>query len=394
MKEPISITAIGSISPLGKTSSETWANYSKDNHFFIQNEFGEELEWIAALSNESKQAIEALRNSDNKYKSLDDSVLFALYASREAIATAGWKAGDDFGINIGSSRGATALFEKYHQEFLANNKTATLTSPTTTLGNISSWIAHDLKTQGPEISHSITCSTALHAVLNGVAWLRSGMANKFLVGGSEAPLTPFTIAQMKALKIYSQYKKDTDANRGNEFPNRALDFEKERNMMVLGEGASVICLENGVSSKTLAVIESVGYATEPLRHNISISTDAECFQSSMKMALGEINPDEVDAIVMHAPGTIKGDISEYKAIEKVFCNKLPFLTTNKWKVGHTFGASGALSIELAVLMLQHQQVVKVPFVTYSSTPKKLSKVLVNAVGFGGNAVSILLSSNV
>ncbi|WP_400070898.1 beta-ketoacyl synthase N-terminal-like domain-containing protein [Zobellia russellii] len=394
MKEPISITAIGSISPLGKTSSETWANYSKDNHFFIQNEFGEELEWIAALSNESKQAIEALRNSDNKYKSLDDSVLFALYASREAIATAGWKAGDDFGINIGSSRGATALFEKYHQEFLANNKTATLTSPTTTLGNISSWIAHDLKTQGPEISHSITCSTALHAVLNGVAWLRSGMANKFLVGGSEAPLTPFTIAQMKALKIYSQYKKDTDTNKGNEFPNRALDFDKERNMMVLGEGASVICLENGVSSKTLAVIEGVGYATEPLRHNISISTDAECFQSSMKMALGEINPNEVDAIVMHAPGTIKGDISEYKAIEKVFCNKLPFLTTNKWKVGHTFGASGALSIELAVLMLQHQQVVKVPFVTYSSTPKKLSKVLVNAVGFGGNAVSILLSRNV
>ncbi|MBT9187261.1 beta-ketoacyl synthase N-terminal-like domain-containing protein [Zobellia russellii] len=394
MKEPISITAIGSISPLGKTSSETWANYSKDNHFFIQNEFGEELEWIAALSNESKQAIEALRNSDNKYKSLDDSVLFALYASREAIATAGWKAGDDFGINIGSSRGATALFEKYHQEFLANNKTATLTSPTTTLGNISSWIAHDLKTQGPEISHSITCSTALHAVLNGVAWLRSDMANKFLVGGSEAPLTPFTIAQMKALKIYSQYKKDTDTNKGNEFPNRALDFDKERNMMVLGEGASVICLENGVSSKTLAVIEGVGYATEPLRHNISISTDAECFQSSMKMALGEINPNEVDAIVMHAPGTIKGDISEYKAIEKVFCNKLPFLTTNKWKVGHTFGASGALSIELAVLMLQHQQVVKVPFVTYSSTPKKLSKVLVNAVGFGGNAVSILLSRNV
>ncbi|MDO6817841.1 beta-ketoacyl synthase N-terminal-like domain-containing protein [Zobellia sp. 1_MG-2023] len=394
MKEPISITAIGSISPLGKTSSETWANYSKDNHFFIQNEFGEELEWIAALSNESKQAIEALRNSDNKYKSLDDSVLFALYASREAIATAGWKAGDDFGINIGSSRGATALFEKYHQDFLANNKTATLTSPTTTLGNISSWIAHDLKTQGPEISHSITCSTALHAVLNGVAWLRSGMANKFLVGGSEAPLTPFTIAQMKVLKIYSQYKKDTDTNKGNEFPNRALDFDKERNMMVLGEGASVICLENGVSSKTLAVIEGVGYATEPLRHNISISTDAECFQSSMKMALGEINPNEVDAIVMHAPGTIKGDISEYKAIEKVFCNKLPFLTTNKWKVGHTFGASGALSIELAVLMLQHQQVVKVPFVTYSSTPKKLSKVLVNAVGFGGNAVSILLSRNV
>ncbi|WKX77711.1 beta-ketoacyl synthase N-terminal-like domain-containing protein [Zobellia laminariae] len=394
MKEPISITAIGSISPLGKTSEETWASYLQNNHFFEQKAFGEATEWAASLSKDSKQEIEELRNSDNKYKSLDDSVLFALYASRDAIAKAGWKAGDDFGINIGSSRGATALFEKYHKEFLENNRTATLSSPTTTLGNISSWVAHDLKSKGPEISHSITCSTALHAVLNGVAWLRSGMADKFLVGGSEAPLTPFTIAQMKALKIYSQYKTE-NASEGNAgYPSRALDFEKEKSTMILGEGASVICLEKGVNEKTLAIIEGVGYATEPLRHNISISTDAECFQSSMKMALGEINPDEIDTIVMHAPGTIKGDISEYKAIEKVFCNKLPFLTTNKWKVGHTFGASGALSIELAVLMLQHQQVIKVPFVADSSAPRKLKRVLVNAVGFGGNAVSILLSHNV
>jgi 3-oxoacyl-(acyl-carrier-protein) synthase len=78
-----------------------------------------------------------------------------------------------------------------------------LASPTTTLGNISSWVAHDLQSSGPEISHSITCSTALHALLNGVAWLKAGMADKFLVGGTEAPLTDFTIAQMRALKIYS-----------------------------------------------------------------------------------------------------------------------------------------------------------------------------------------------
>ncbi|MDO6808370.1 beta-ketoacyl synthase N-terminal-like domain-containing protein [Zobellia galactanivorans] len=395
MKEqPISITAIGSISPLGKTSGETWASYLKDSHLFEQKDFGETKEWAAPLSKDSKEEIEQLRNSDNKYKSLDDSVLFALYASRDAIAKAGWKTGDDFGVNIGSSRGATALFEKYHQEFLENNRTATLSSPTTTLGNISSWVAHDLKTKGPEISHSITCSTALHAVLNGVAWLRSGMANKFLVGGSEAPLTPFTIAQMKALKIYSQYREENASEGNGGFPSRALDFEKEKSTMILGEGASVICLEKGLTEKTLAVIEGVGYATEPLRHNISISTDAECFQASMKMALGKIHPDEVDAIVMHAPGTVKGDISEYKAIEKVFCNNLPFLTTNKWKVGHTFGASGALSIELAVLMLQEQQLIKVPFVTNASAPGKLRKILVNAVGFGGNAVSILLSRKV
>ena len=94
---------------------------------------------------------------------------------------------------------------------------------------------------------------------------------------------------------------------------------------------------------------------------------------------------------MHAPGTIKGDQSEINAISKVFSKKTPFLTTNKWKLGHTFGASGMLSLELALLMLQHQKVINVPFANKQNNPNFLNKILVNAVGFGGNAVSILLT---
>jgi 3-oxoacyl-(acyl-carrier-protein) synthase len=306
-----------------------------------------------------------------------------MLASRQAIAKAAWSKNDSFGINIGSSRGATDLFEQHFEEYLTTGKAQTLASPTTTLGNISSWVAHDLQTEGPEISHSITCSTALHAVLNGVAWLRSGMADKFLVGGSEAPLTDFTIAQMRALKIYSRSEEN--------YPNRALDLEKKQNTLILGEGAGVCCLEIGKKENALAFIEGIGYATEILEHNISISAEADCFQKSMRMALANTNLSEVDVIVMHAPGTIKGDLTEYKAIEKVFGNNLPLLTTNKWKIGHTFGASGILSLELAILMLQHNQFVGVPFAKEQNAKQPIRKVLVNAVGFGGNAVSILLA---
>ena len=382
MIKPISITAIGSVSPLGDSLDEVWSSYKKDSHFFQKKNFESGEEWVASLSQKSLQEIEVLKQSDSKYKNLDNTVLFALLASRKAMKMADWKSQDNFGINMGSSRGATALFEKYHQEFIQENKASTLSSPTTTLGNISSWIAHDLQTQGPEISHSITCSTALHALLNGVAWIQSGMVNKFMVGGSEAPLTPFTLAQIKALKIYSNSVED--------YPCQALNLDKKRNSMILGEGASVACLEEGISKNALATIEGIGYATEILKHNISISSDAECFQRSMKMALGNVKPEEVDVVVMHAPGTIKGDLSEYSAIEKVFRNNVPALTTNKWKVGHTFGASGALSLDFAVLMLQKQEFIGVPFVE-SGKPSKIKNIMVNAVGFGGNAVSILLS---
>lgn len=382
MQKPISITAIASISPLGKSLDEVWKSYQNNKHHFARKSFLDNNVFISEIPEDAKQNIEVLRESDNKYKSLDDTVLFAIYASRQAIKQANWKQSDNFGINIGSSRGATKLFETYHEGFLKNNKAETLSSPTTTLGNISSWVAHDLQTQGPEISHSITCSTALHAMLNGIAWINSGMCNKFLVGGSEAPLTAFTIAQMQALKIYSKETGD--------FPCLALDLEKTKNTMVLGEGASMICLESGEQENALAIIKGFGYATEILKHNISISSDAKCFQKSMKMALENLNPDEVDVIVMHAPGTIKGDSSEIKAIEKLF-KDTPALTTNKWKIGHTFGASGALNIEFAILMLQHQEFIGVPYLTSQNAPKRIKNILINAVGFGGNAVSILLS---
>ncbi|MBU2950468.1 beta-ketoacyl synthase [Tamlana agarivorans] len=386
MQQPISITAISSISSLGKTADEIWQSYLNNMHCFTAKSVLDKVIAVAEIPEQAKQDIEALKASDQKYKSLDYSVLYAIYASRLAVNQANWKASDNFGINLGSSRGATELFETYYDSFLKTNKAETLSSPTTTLGNIASWVAHDLQTEGPEISHSITCSTALHAMLNGIAWINSGMCNKFLVGGSEAPLTPFTIAQMQALKIYAQQEPDHA-----DFPCRAFDLDKTKNTMVLGEGASVACLESGIQDNALAVISGYGYATEILKHNISISSDAKCFQKSMKMALGDLNPDAVDVIVMHAPGTIKGDLSEVKAIEKVFLNKQPALTTNKWKIGHTFGASGALSIELAVLMLQKQEFIGVPFAKTQNPPEKIQHILVNAVGFGGNAVSILIS---
>ncbi|MEN9655563.1 MAG: hypothetical protein RL311_471, partial [Bacteroidota bacterium] len=307
MSQTISITAIASVSPLGIESDTIWNKYQNSNTCFQSHFLDHKDTWVAPLDVDSKVAVETLRQSDSKYKSLDNSVLYAMLASRKAIAKAGWSKNDIFGINIGSSRGATDLFEQHFQEYLTTGKAQTLASPTTTLGNISSWVAHDLQSEGPEISHSITCSTALHAILNGVAWLRSGMADKFLVGGSEAPLTDFTIAQMRALKIYSRSEE--------EYPNRALDLDKTQNTMILGEGAGVCCLEIGKKENALAYIEGIGYATEILEHNISISAEADCFQKSMKMALANTDLSEVDAIVMHAPGTIKGDLTEYKAIE-------------------------------------------------------------------------------
>jgi 3-oxoacyl-[acyl-carrier-protein] synthase II len=99
---------------------------------------------------------------------------------------------------MGSSRGATASFEKYHSEFIesGSQKVNPLTSPGTTLGNIASWVACDQNISGPShfsfcdlfYGFTIDCQCLLHGS-------RQAFCTRFLAGGSEAPLTPFTIAQ-------------------------------------------------------------------------------------------------------------------------------------------------------------------------------------------------------
>ena len=390
MHTPIAITGMSSLSALEFETQEIWENYSFPSTAIRRRD---DAYFAAALPEQSQEQVQSLAQEQKAYQRLDPSVWYAMLVARRACTQAGWTSGMECGVNFGSSRGATQLFEHYHQEFLNNGQAATMTSPTTTLGNISSWVAQDLKLRGPAISHSVTCSTGLHAVLNGVAWLLSGLSRRFLVGGSEAALTPFTLSQMQVLKITAVPGADEP-----EFPCRAGDLSKQSNTMVLGEGAAAFCLElpGTASTKALAYIVGVGFASDEISHATAISEEGIGFQQSMRMALGGRSADVVDGIVMHAPGTMKGDLAEMHAIQAVFgaCQHgLPRVTSNKWQLGHTLGAAGVLSLKMAVLMLQHQTWIPIPFVgaRQQNFKREINTIMVNAIGFGGNAVSVLVA---
>jgi 3-oxoacyl-(acyl-carrier-protein) synthase len=381
----IAISGYGSISSLGTNSESIWKKYRDNQHCFNKEKITNKEEWVAGLSLASKESISELIK-EKKYQQLDPSVLYAIAASRIAVNQAGWNSEEEFGISIGSSRGATTSFEKYYSEFIESGKQKVnpLTSPATTLGNISSWVASDQNISALTISHSATCSTSLQSIANAVAWLKAGFCTRFLAGGSEAPLTAFTIAQMKALKIYSSVDQD--------YPCRSMDLKKQQNTLILGEGAASFCLELN-SKKAIGFITGIGFGTEIINHGASLSADAICLQKSMQMALEGHDPSSVDAVIMHSPGTILGDNSEMIAIESVFAEMKPLLTSNKWKIGHTFGASGAMSLEMALLMLKNDRFIQVPYLPLQKQKKSLQKILINAAGFGGTAFSILVENN-
>ncbi|QMU27490.1 beta-ketoacyl synthase N-terminal-like domain-containing protein [Adhaeribacter radiodurans] len=394
-KSYITLKGLGSISPLGATPQEVNKAYLDAASRIYLKIFKNYPAPAAALSPETEDHVTALRQENKMYKNLDRTVLLAMHAARQAITQAGWHAENEIAVNIGSSRGATGLMEQYLEDFRNNPaQLSSQTSPTTTLGNISSWVANDLQTEGPVISHSVTCSTALQAIANGFAWLQSGMATRFLAGAAEAPLTPFTVAQMQAIGIYA---KEPVHN----YWCRPLNAEKQ-NTFVLGEGAALFALErNSENQLTIdsILLEAIGFGFEKITSKTGISREGLNFQKAMGGALQQLPAYDqtIDAIVLHAPGTAAGDAAEITAIKAVFGENIPVLTSNKLLIGHTLGASAALSLEYALWILENQKILKFPypvFIPEQQNPKVIRRVLLLAAGFGGNASALIIRKGI
>ncbi|MAJ97754.1 MAG: beta-ketoacyl synthase [Flavobacteriales bacterium TMED288] len=390
MQEDIIISGFGSISCLGSEYYEIWNNYlTKKTRLSFKKILNSKIP-IGILDKNEKEKIIEIQRENKFYKRLDKSVLMSIFASRKAIKSSNWKKSSKLSLNIGSSRGATELFEKYHKDFLNNksSKLSPISSPNTSLGNISTWVAYDIGFKGFSFSHSITCSTALHSILNGIAWLKSGMSKRFIAGASEAPITNFTISQMKSLNIYS--------NKLTKYPCQPFNLKNNQNTMVVSEGASSFCLElqKKQNKKRVVKIAGYGYFNEKISHNTSINKNGIGLYNTMKIALNMANLNTVDCIITHAPGTILGDKSEFNAIKKLFGKFIPRITSNKHIMGHSFSNSGGSSIEMGIMMLKNNYFIDLPFETIfenKNLNSDLNSVMINSTGFGGNSVSIILT---
>ncbi len=379
-KRPFFINHFAAISPIGLDVdflSDTW--FDEKSVLQFDAELGV---FVGKLHGDCSELVSEIKKSEKRYKHLDRTALLAIAASRKLHAFIQINDIPVTGINIASSRGATTVFEESYKHFLKTGESSAQTSPSTTLGNISSWVAQDLGFPGINFSHSVTCSSGLHALLNGMAWIGSGMSKQFLIGASEASLTPYTVAQMRGMNVYSEEK--------GIYPCRAMDNSKLKNTMVLGEGAVSCLLSSEKTNSNSIQISGYGFAAERLESPTSLSKSGFCLVESMEMALRGLDKHAIDVVVTHAPGTLRGDESELAALKAVFGANLPFLTNTKWKIGHTFGSSGMFNLILGMEMLRKQRIPFQPFLNQEQ-PNEIRSVLLNAVGFGGNAVSIVIT---
>lgn len=290
-------------------------------------------------------------------------------------------------IFIGSSRGATGLTEKMHEEFLQVHSVPSFCSPGTTAGAIASACGQTLARNSIVDTHSMTCVSSHSALLNGIAWLEAGMVKTVIGGGVEACITPFTVAQMAALGIYSK------SESSDPYPCRPL-ASTNGSSFTLGEGAALFRLDHTdtklprETNAALGYISGFGFSYEKIESPTGIDGDA-IYRAMERACKGRRPP---DAIVVHATGTVKGDQAELDAIHRLFHGTPPLLVSNKWLWGHTLGASGAMNVVHALAMLKYQELFgSPPYLANENSPSgPIESVLINAAGFGGVSASLLI----
>jgi 3-oxoacyl-[acyl-carrier-protein] synthase II len=348
---------------------------------------------IVTVDESSEQIVNNVIAETSLLQRADRSLHLALACGRRLRAAKQFTiSGERCGVSIGCARGSTGLFEQRFNEWQSGEvRLSSTTSPFTTAGSLTSFVATDLGCDGFNLSHSMTCSSALQAVTNALAWISAGFCERVIAGGVEAPLTAFTIAQMRALSIYTDQI-------GSPHPSTPCALSATKNSFMLGEGGGLFMIERGRVGNALAHISGVGFCQEVNGGLTGISPSGEGFQRAMHQALSTAPGGKIpDLVILHCPGTIQGDRSELAAVQALFPGERPAIFSNKWQVGHTLGASGALSMHTAIEALRTGVAPEFPYpVEWKKNSdllngRRVKSVLVNAAGFGGNISSILLT---
>lgn len=239
---------------------------------------------------------------------------------------------------------------------------------------------------------STACSSAANSIMLGARMIRTGRLDRVLAGGCES-LTKFHLNGFNALKILDK--------------DPCKPFDQQRAGINLGEGAAYLVLESEESlEKTgnTAMCELVGWgnACEAF-HQTASSPDGVGAFLAMKKALdmSGLGASQIDYVNAHGTGTDNNDLSEGRAIEKLFGEHIPMVSSTKPFTGHTTSAAGSTEAILSIFCIQRQVIwpnlnfrERISELNFSPVEKLLTGVPVNAVmsnsfGFGGNDTSLI-----
>jgi 3-oxoacyl-[acyl-carrier-protein] synthase II len=396
------VTGLGIVSPIGNSVEEAWpalvagaAGAGPITHFDA-SEFPNRL--AAEVKNfEVTAAIDA-----KAARRMDRCTQLLLAAAREAERDSALdvaRLGERAGTAIGTALGGVASFEQAVLQ-LADRGPDRVSpfSIVQTLPNLAAgWVSIELGTRGPLLTQSTACAASNMAVGDARDAIRLGRADVMLCGGTEAPVTPVSVAAFGAMRALS--------TRNDDPATASRPFDGERDGFVIAEAAAVLVLEELEHARARGAriyAEVAGYGVSSDANHI---TDPDPVGANaaravrMALADAELEPADVEYVNAHGTSTPAGDAAETRVLKLVFGDKLaarPAISSTKGATGHTLGAAGAVEAIFTVLALHHgvlpptiNQVTPDPdcdldYIPNAARAQEIDVALSNSFGFGGH----------
>lgn len=399
------ITGLGAITPLGNNAADYWNNLihgksgagpiTKFESMYHKTKFACEVKNFDPIVYFEKQEV----------KKMDLFTQYAIAAAEECINDSALdlkntnlnKTGVIMGVGIG---GMITLEDEIFN--FAKNGPVPRFSPFFVTKMIPNMAAGQITIRygfhGISYSVASACATSNNAIANALDLIRLGRANIILAGGTDATITQASIGGFNSIKALSTL---------NDSPETASrPFDKTRDGFVAGEGAGIIMLEeleHALKRGAKIYCELVGYgAASDAFHVAAPHPEGLGAILSMQDALSDagINEQEVDYINAHATSTPIGDISECKAIEKVFSNSLKsvHISSTKSMTGHLLGAAGAIEAIACIKAIENNIIPptinftepdpdinpKLNLTLHKALEKEVIIAINNTFGFGGH----------
>ena len=404
-REKIVITGLGVLAPNGNNVDAFWAACTAGKSGIGRITYFDSSEHRVSIAGELSDFQPEMVLDPKEIRKLDPFSIYALVATDEAVKMANIDPEkldmDRIGVTIGTGVGGIQTLEEQHS--VIENKSARRVSPHFVPKMIANIAGGHLSIRwgfrGPNQTVTSACASATDAIGMAMRLIIAGDADMMICGGTEASVTPLTIAGFANMRALSQScDEPTKASR---------PFEKDRNGFVLGEGAGIMVIETESHAKNRGatiLAELAGYgSTDDAFHVTQPAMGGTGALKAMERAIIDagLQITDIDYINAHGTSTPFNDRNESAAISTLFgdhSNKLKVSST-KSMTGHLLGAAGGIEAVAAVKAIQDQLLPPTinydtpdPDCTLDYVPKKaqahtVNVALSNTFGFGGhNAV--------
>lgn len=410
----IVVTGMGAVSPLGRGVELSWRRLLAG-----QSGLRPLPEWSQALpariaglvpdkADDAEGGFDPAQAAAPKdQRKMDRFILFALLATAEAVAQAGWTpqdaaAQERTGTIIASGVGGfPAMAEAVRiTEQRGPRRLSPFTIPSFLANLAAGHVSIKYGYKGALGTPVTACAAGVQAIGDAARMIRAGETDVAICGGAEACIDIVSLGGFAAARALSSGFNDARASR---------PFDRDRDGFVMGEGAGILVieeLEHALARGARPIAEIVGYGTTAdAYHMTSGPPDGDGARRAMEIALrqAKLAPADLQHLNAHATSTPAGDESELGAIAALFGRHRGIaVSATKSATGHLLGAAGGLEAVFTVLALRDQIAPPtlnlenpdpaadgIDIVAGVARPMPMQHAISNGFGFGGVNASVI-----